>query len=498
MKREVFFLCFTSLFCAIQSQNYYVNETFLNTHAHVVNFRKKEASQLIEREKQKTANQNVLMYLLESQLYFIEAFLYETPASKKQWTDKFPFWEKALSSGNKNSPYYNYCIAHLYFQRGLLGLKHLDYFQAGFDIRKASRLLENNYKKFPDFYIQYKEMGLLNCFIGNIPEQYEWLTGIAGMKGDLKGGEQKLKRILELSFTHKEFHFLQIESLLYYSTVATILSNDRRKAEEIVKYLPSVQKEFLKSPVYLFLSSNLYAHLGRNEKALQVISANNSSEYEIRFDYLDYFTGLLLLQKGSSDAKKYFLKFIRNFNGLHYIKSAYHKLAWCWLLEENYEQYEMYISLAKNSGIAINDADKQAYGESKRNVAPHPGLLRARLLSDGGYYAEALVEILSLDSSEICNEHRLCVEYNYRKARIHHYQNELQLAVNLYKTVIEIGSVDKEYFAANSALMLGNIFEEKKDFHNARHYYKMCLTLPFEDYRNSIQQKAKAGLQRIN
>jgi hypothetical protein len=92
------------------------------------------------------------MFQLESTLYFIDAFLSETQQSRKRWTDRFPIWEKHFVSGNKQSPYYDYCIALLYFQKGLLCLKHMDYFQAGIDIRKAARLLDKNEVKFPRFF----------------------------------------------------------------------------------------------------------------------------------------------------------------------------------------------------------------------------------------------------------------------------------------------------------------------------------------------------------
>jgi len=479
-----------------KAQTYLVNDAFLNAYNHVLNFDKKNASEIIKLELSKSPR-NLLMYYLESGLMFTEAILSETNSSRTNWTNKFTFWEKQFQRGDKSSPYYNYCIAHLYFQRGLLGMKHSDFIQAGLDIRKASRMLESNYEKFPGFYIQYKELGILNCFFGNIPEQFEWLTGIAGLKGDLAGGEKKLKKILDLSMSRPEFSFLQVEALLYYSTVVTVLYNDPERTAKLIRYFQKVNPVYNTSPLFIFLKAEIYSHAGFNDKALNELAAYSYNEGHIRFDYLSYFRGMLLLQKGNTDAKHHFSGFISRFGGLHYIKSAYQKIAWCWLIEGDMQQYDLYMSLARNAGKAVNDADKQALQEAKNNRKPHPELLMARLLSDGGYYKKALEQMNKIDSVELCSQQTYCVEFLYRKARIFHLSDNINDAIEYYLKTIEEGKNAKEYFAANSALMLGMIYEERADNAAAAKYYRMIQQMPFEEYRNSIQQKAKAGLQRV-
>jgi hypothetical protein len=496
LKPIVVSLFFLLWILAAKAQTYSVNDEFLNTYNHLLNFDKKKTSEGIKQELSKSPR-NLLMYYLESGLFFVEALLSETSSSYTNWLKKFSFWEKQFEKGDKNSPYYNYCIAHLYFQRGLLAMKHSDYIQAGFDIRKASRMLESNHKKFPGFFIQYKELGILNCFIGNIPEQFEWLTGIAGLKGDLVGGEKKLKKILDLSMSRPEFSFLQVEGLLYYSTVVTVLYNDPDRTAKLIGYFQKVSPVYNKSPLLIFLKAEIFSHAGFNDKALNELAAYSYQEGHIRFDYISYFRGMLLLQKGNTEAKHHFSTFISRFGGMHYIKSAYQKIAWCWLMDGDQKQYDLYMSLARNAGRAVNDADKQALQEAKSNRKPHPELLRARLLSDGGYYKKALEQLNEIDSVEVCSQQTYCVEFLYRKARIFHLSDNVNDAIEYYLKTIEEGRSDKEYFAANSALMLGMIYEERGDKASASKYYRMVQEMPFEEYRNSIQQKAKAGMQRV-
>ncbi len=70
-------------------------------------------------------------------------------------------------------------------------------------------------------------------------------------------------------------------------------------------------------------------------------------------------------------------------------------------------------------------------------------------------------------------------------------------AIHNYEITIANGSSTVWHFAANSALMLGSIYEERKDFSKALTYYRKCLSLEFEQYKNSIDQKAQGAIDRI-
>ena len=66
-----------------------------------------------------------------------------------------------------------------------------------------------------------------------------------------------------------------------------------------------------------------------------------------------------------------------------------------------------------------------------------------------------------------------------------------------YEQTLKNGSTSRYYFAANSALLLGMIYEERKDFPKAKSYFEKCLSLDNHEYQNSLDQKAQAGLDRI-
>jgi tetratricopeptide (TPR) repeat protein len=75
--------------------------------------------------------------------------------------------------------------------------------------------------------------------------------------------------------------------------------------------------------------------------------------------------------------------------------------------------------------------------------------------------------------------------------------NNTEKAIQNFEITIKNGSSTHWYYAANSSLMLGMIYEEKKNYDRALTYYKLCLSLEFDQYKNSIDQKAQAGIDRI-
>ncbi|MBX7204045.1 MAG: hypothetical protein K1X81_01345 [Bacteroidia bacterium] len=50
---------------------------------------------------------------------------------------------------------------------------------------------------------------------------------------------------------------------------------------------------------------------------------------------------------------------------------------------------------------------------------------------------------------------------------------------------------------ANSCLRLGYIYEQQNDYPKAVYYYKKCMSYTNHEYKNSLAQKAKTGLKRI-
>ena len=70
-------------------------------------------------------------------------------------------------------------------------------------------------------------------------------------------------------------------------------------------------------------------------------------------------------------------------------------------------------------------------------------------------------------------------------------------AIHYYDMTIREGRYESSYYAANSALQLGQMFERQGKMDLSKTYFKTCLSMEPDEYRNSLHQKAKAGLNRV-
>lgn len=236
---------------------------------------------------------------------------------------------------------------------------------------------------------------------------------------------------------------------------------------------------------------------GYNDKAIELLSTHPNTRDRFPIHYLDYMMGLAKQNRLDPDADDYFLSFLNSFHGLNYIKSAYQKLAWTYLMRGNYQKYNENINLVINHGTAVVDEDRQALLEARKKEAPNITLLKARFLFDGGYYDRALHELLDRSLKEFINTKKDLLEYTYRMGRIYHETGNFPKAFQYYKQTIKLGSGQPYYFAANAALQMGIINENAGNNREAEKYYKLCLSMHYEEYKNSLSQKAKAGLKRV-
>ena len=140
--------------------------------------------------------------------------------------------------------------------------------------------------------------------------------------------------------------------------------------------------------------------------------------------------------------------------------------------------------------------DKNALKEAKMGVAPDVALLRARLFFDGGYYQKALDVVRTKKESEYLSE-AAHLEYCYRSGRILQMMKHPNEATSFFSKTIELGHGSKFYYACNASLQLGLMYEEYGNKEKAKEFYRYCLTLKPDDYRDELHSKAKAGLSRL-
>jgi tetratricopeptide (TPR) repeat protein len=245
-----------------------------------------------------------------------------------------------------------------------------------------------------------------------------------------------------------------------------------------------------------YMTANLAINDKRNEYAKTVILQRNMSAEYLNTPVWDFelaYTRIHHLETG--DAIQYFQAFLARFKGKYYLKDACEKISWCYFLQGDMAAAEKARQLVLSRGSETTDADKQAAKDAKSGLWPNPLLLKARLLNDGGYNDEA-INLLTGKSAADFTKDQDKLEFAYRVARIYDDVGRDSEAVKMYLLAIRLGKDRTEYYAARAALQIGLIYEQqgKKDL--AITYFQECLDMKDHDYKDSLDQKAKAGIER--
>jgi len=232
-----------------------------------------------------------------------------------------------------------------------------------------------------------------------------------------------------------------------------------------------------------------------NDEAIAFLEAAPKSSQYIALPAINYMLGQAKLARGDKDTPVYLTKYVNEYKGTSFIKDAYMKLAYYYLLQNDSERYENYVKLARTRGYLIEGKDKIALREANE-PRQDLDLLRARFYFDGGYYSKAMAQLVNKNVNGFTLT-RDKVDYYYRLGRINDKINKNYEAVQDYQKAIALGKETSYYYAANAALLIGNIYEEIKEYKKAAIYYNQALDMKAHDYQTDIDNDAKAGLKRI-
>ena len=482
-------------FSNIKSANaYFEFDSRLETaYVDILSLRFKEAQILIDLEKKEKPG-NDLSLLYENYIDFLKSFLTEEKTQfekfKKDAAIRIDRISKKDISGL--SPFYLYSLAEIYIQQALVRIKFEEHLAAATEIRKAFKLIERNTKLYPSFVLNQKVSGFLHAIVGAVPSKYNWIVNIAGMEGNVSEGIAELQKAY-VQTGASPYKSYQTEILFYLGTTQSVFA----PSTDAIPLIQTMKTTASTSPLIAYVYSNIMMKKGQNEESLWALDAAIAKKDAYPFTFLYYKRGLCKLRKMDLNSDSDFNYFNNNYNGINNIKSAWQKLAWNNLLKGDTAAYKRNLKSCLQSGSALLDEDRDAQLEANSGEVINVYLLRSRLYFDGGYYQKALSELTTKD---ISNFHRFKdqLEITYRIGRIMQMNGNIDKAIRNYEITIKNGSSSPWHFAANSSLMLGTIYENKKEYDKALKYYQLCLTMDFDQYKNSIEQKAKAGVERVS
>lgn len=442
-------------------------------------------------------NTSGIKLYLQSYTDLIELMITEDKADFEQFLDTQSTRLTLLEDYPDTSPEKQWIIAEMYLHLATAKLKFGHEVKGAWNLIKASKLLESNAKKFPNFIPQQKSLGLLHIMVGSIPQNYLWVAKLLGLKGSVKYGLQELKNV-----SINEPRYATEANVMYYLAHAYILGFTPVILQDYEQFLDKNEEslliQFLGVTTYMKEGNSSHAHI-----LLKKCDTLNTKAGYWAFPFLQYLHGEIEIQKGSYTlASRYYQVFLQQYKGFNFIKDTYYKLFLCsWLINEDTKAMN-YLEKVKTQGSTIVEADQSAlrftekFNTSLKDEASKK-LMKARLAFDGGYYQKAK-ELLSELKENHFGSNTEKAEYNYRKGRVHQKLLEIILAEEHFERAIVLTQNASISYGALSCLQLGYIFQETKQKEKAKYYFEKVLTYSKHEYKNSADNKAKAALNTLN
>jgi len=455
----------------------------------IVQLRLDEGSRLLEAEKKNDAD-NLIPVLLDNYIDFFKLFFNEDPALYQAAKGRLDQRLARLSAGPESSPFYLFARSIIHFQWAAIRIKFGNNLSAGLDFRRSFLESQECREKFPSFGPATMLSGAMKVVAGTIPDGYKWLSNLLGIRGSVREGMADLENFLRLGDEWSVLY--RDEATFYYLYLRFYILNQHR---QVFEYIRQHQLDVRNNYLFAYVDANLSINDQRSEAARMVIQGRNKDAGYLEMPVWDLEMGYACLNHLDAEAPVYLERFLARFRGRFYVKDALQKLSWYYYLAGDQRLADSLRRRVLRQGSAESDADRQAVKEARSGVWPDKTLLRARLLTDGGYYEDALRSLQGVGTSAYTRPEDRC-ELSYRLGRIYDGLGRKDEAITAYLTTIKTGEHLKEYYAARAALQAGEIYESRGDLERAMGFYQKCLSMKDHDFKNSLDQRAKAGIAR--
>jgi predicted negative regulator of RcsB-dependent stress response len=471
--------------------NFDFNSNCLNAYKSIFELKLGNAKAYISTEKKQHPN-NSIIPLLEN---YVDYFTVLTSESKADF-DRLKGNKSArldqISDDDKNSPYYLYAQAEINLQWALIRGRFGEYFNAAMEVKKANSLLQENSKKFPNFHLNLKGLGLINAVLGNLPDgALKTALSTFGIKGNLQNGLNMFEKLAD-NLPKSSYEPFYEEVVFYYAYVLTDVAHSPQAYAKAIKYTERIaDTSLLKS----YLQSYVCIKNGHSEEAISILAKRPNGGVYQPFPYLDYLEGIAHLNKLDLNAATYFNRFLQTTKGVNFMKDTYLHLGWIAFLKGDKAGYTAFAAKAVNNGYTYVEKDKQAKSEAAGGM-PTIDLLKARLLFDGGYLNKALQLLDDKKAGDYASD-KDKTELNYRLGRIYDDLGKDDQALAAYQETINEGKNLKYYFAANAALQMGKVYEGRKNEVKAKEAFNTAISMKNHEFESSIESQAKAGLKRL-
>jgi tetratricopeptide (TPR) repeat protein len=468
---------------------YDFNPSCRKAYEEIIQLKLSTGKALIEVEK-KTHPHNLIPYFLDNYIDFFTLFFNEDPV---EYQRRKPGQDQRLNlmkKGDARSPFALFTRSVIYFQWAAIDIKFGDRWDAAWSFRRSFLLGKDNLQRFAGFQPSLMLQGAMQVAAGTIPPGYQWLGGLLGIKGTIADGMHILEGVMVSSDPFAQlFHE---EAVFYYLYLKFYIQNQR---DAVFQYIHQQQLDLRNNHLFAYLAANLSLNNQQAAVTERIIQQLNRDPGYLDMPVWDLEMGYAKTDHLDSGAAFYLERFLSRFKGKFYVKEALQKLSWIYYLQGQPDKAAYARDWLLRMGNTETEADKQAIKDAQSGRWPNELLLKARLLDDGGYFHESL-QLLSGKTSSSFTDAVDQLEFVYRLGRLYDALNRKEEAIDAYLTTIRLGEHRKEYYAARAALQTGYIYEARGDIKTAIPFFQKVLDLKGHDYKNALDQKAKAAIER--
>ncbi len=377
--------------------------------------------------------------------------------------------------------------------RAVSAAQYGEYANSAKDLYRAYRYYLDMVKLQPNHNSTKIYGGILAILYGKLPnEYYNWLA-IIGIRLDPEDGFRQLKEVyystresggtenlepaLIVIIALKEFdedpkaawHFIQMEGLKKHSNV-------------LVRYYSAVAA----------------FRAGYTHEALQLIDDLDKHGEAEKIPYAYYMKGRFLLYQDDPLAIEAFKKFFMLNRGENYIKSAWQKMGWYFIMQDKKAMASDCFQKVGSEGYNFLSADQQALREVENESVPLKDILRLRLLFDGGFYEKCLDNCSHFEKSRYRDlSNRQIVEVLYRQARSHQYLGNHARALDYYRQIVEDFTDVPSYQVPNAALQAGILLGISGQKQEAEIMLSKCLKINNYGYQATIRREAHSEKRKL-
>ncbi|UPL51091.1 DUF3808 domain-containing protein [Hymenobacter sublimis] len=360
--------------------------------------------------------------------------------------------------------------------------------QGAWSLRQSYQQMQQVVRQYPRYLPARKTLGMMQFFIGSLPESYRWFLKLLGLPGSVEAGLHNLR----LAATQP--NDFQLEARLILGLLEETYYKKPDAALELVEGLHRQQPDNLLIS-YLLISQHKKQH--HTDAALAAYRTRPTGPDYLALPYLQHMAADLLLYQGQYAASlRANQQFLQQYRGQHYRKDAAFKLYLAAWLSGDAAAAEQYRQQIGRSGRTVLEEDNYAQRFFEDQLPLNKLLTRARLQIDGGYYRPALLTLNNFRPGA-ATPLRDRLEEPYRRARAWHLLGRPDSARLFYARTIALAGNAPYYFAPQSALQLGYLYQVEGQRNTAKVYFQKALAYPRHEYKNSTDTKAKLALKEV-